>query len=303
MAGQVELRQDTFSSDGLTLAGHVRVPDGPGPWPGLVFTGPFTGVKEQVTGTYAAGLAEAGFVTLAFDHRNFGGSEGEPRQHEDAEGKLADLRDAVSYLATLPEVDAARVGVVGVCLGTAYALKFSAFDPRVRSLALVAGAYNDPRDMRAGMGGEAYREQLARAAALAQREWEGGEVEYLPAVAPEGQPAVMGGQEPFDYYGTGRATSPGWRNQVTARSISTLITLDAAMAADFIAPTPTLVVHGRTDAFCSPVKAAEVYDRIGGPKDLYWLDTTNHIDLYDNPTFVAPALTRVADWFDTHLTG
>jgi uncharacterized membrane protein (DUF2068 family) len=40
--------------------------------PGLVFTGPFTGTRDQVTGTYAARLAEAGFVTLAFDHRSFG---------------------------------------------------------------------------------------------------------------------------------------------------------------------------------------------------------------------------------------
>jgi fermentation-respiration switch protein FrsA (DUF1100 family) len=40
--------------------------------PGLVFTGPFTGTRDQVTGNYAALLAEAGFVTLAFDHRSFG---------------------------------------------------------------------------------------------------------------------------------------------------------------------------------------------------------------------------------------
>jgi alpha/beta superfamily hydrolase len=46
----------------------------------------FTGVKEQVTGTYAEALTGAGYVTLAFDHRGFGGSEGTPRQHEDPAG-------------------------------------------------------------------------------------------------------------------------------------------------------------------------------------------------------------------------
>jgi len=40
--------------------------------PGLVFTGPLSGVKEQVVGTYADRLAGAGFVALAFDHRHFG---------------------------------------------------------------------------------------------------------------------------------------------------------------------------------------------------------------------------------------
>jgi hypothetical protein len=49
------------------LAGHLHIPAGASPSPGLVFTGPLTGVKEQVTGRYAEALAGAGYVTLAFD--------------------------------------------------------------------------------------------------------------------------------------------------------------------------------------------------------------------------------------------
>lgn len=297
----MEPQEVGFTSGGLRLAGHLRVPDGTAPRAAVVLTGPFTGVKEQVTGTYAAGLARAGYVTLAFDHRNFGASEGEPRQHEDAAGKLADLRDAVSYLAGLPEVDADRVAVCGICLGTAYALKFAAFDPRVRALALVAGAYNDPREMRRGMGPDGYREQLARYATVAQSEYAGADTEYLPAVAPAGEPAAMPGQEPFDYYGTDRATSPGWRNRVTALSIRELITLDAASAVDFLAPTPLLVVHGETDGYCSPEAARALHERAGEPKELAWLPTSNHIDLYDNAAFVGPAVARVADFLDRHV--
>ncbi|TDB96881.1 alpha/beta hydrolase, partial [Nonomuraea longispora] len=104
-----------FAVDGLTLIGDLRVPDGAGPRPGLVFTGPFTGVRDQVTGLYAARLAERGYVTLSFDHRNWGESGGQPRRHEDPQGKLHDLRAAVSWLRSRPEVDAERVGVVGIC--------------------------------------------------------------------------------------------------------------------------------------------------------------------------------------------
>jgi uncharacterized protein len=264
-------------------------------------TGPFTGVKEQVVGTYAAALADAGYASLAFDHRNFGASGGEPRQHEDSSGKLADLRDAVSHLATRDEVDAGRIGVLGICLGTAYALRFAAFDPRVRALALVAGAYNDPREMRRGMTPDGYRAMLGRLAEMAQRQQATGEVAYMAAVSDDGTPAAMGGQEPFDYYGTHRAASPGWRNQVTELSLRELITLDAAMAADFISPTPTLVVHGRNDDYCAPQGAAGVHERMGEPKRLVWLDTSNHIDLYDNPVFVEPAIAEVTAWFDAHL--
>ncbi|HVL81646.1 MAG TPA: alpha/beta hydrolase [Actinomycetota bacterium] len=293
-------RRTTFRSDGLTLVGDLHIPDRT-PAPGLVFTGPFTGVKDQVTGSYARRLAEAGYVTLAFDHRNFGESEGEPRQHEDSAGKVADLRDATSHLASFDEVDASRLGCVGICLGGAYALRFAAFDPRIGAVAFVAAAFNDPRVIREGMGPENYRGMLRRFAEVSQRQHATGEVEYMAAVAADGGEAAMGGQEPFDYYGTDRSASPHWENRVSVLSIRELITLDAMSAADFLSPTPALIVHGRNDDYCSPAGAQALYDRLGEPKELVWLDTSNHIDLYDQEGFVGPASERVAAWFDAHL--
>jgi hypothetical protein len=35
-----------------------------------------------------------------------------------------------------------------------------------------------------------------------------------------------------------------------------------------------------------------VYELAGEPKEIFWLDTTNHIDLYDNEKYVVPALTK-----------
>src|SRR5215467_6559132 len=171
-----------FAADGLQLAGDVRVPAHADPAPGLVFTGPFTGVRDQVTGLYAERLAAAGYVTLAFDHRGFGESQGQPRRHEDPQGKLADLRTAVSFLRARPEVDAERIGAVGICLGGGYALKFAAFDPRVKVFAGIAGAYNTPYAMRSGMGSELYRQTLASFTAAAEDHDRGGELEYIAAV-------------------------------------------------------------------------------------------------------------------------
>ncbi|MBW3536838.1 MAG: alpha/beta hydrolase [Actinobacteria bacterium] len=294
-------RSVSFVSDGLRLSGHLREPADGQPLPALVFTGPFSGVKEQVVGTYATRLADAGYVTLAFDHRNFGESEGEPRQHEDSAGKLADLRDAVSWLSAREGVDPARIGVVGVCLGGGYALRFAGFDPRVSALATVAGGYNDPAAMRAGMGADSYRGVLRSMLDIAAEDQRSGSTSYVAAVAPEGEEAVMGGAEPFEYYGTERSTSPGWVNRVTRTSVYELLTADLARGADFISPTPWLLVHGRTDAYCSPDGAQATFDRASDPKRLVWLDTTNHIDLYDVPEFVEPAIAEITAWFNKHL--
>jgi uncharacterized protein len=302
--GPVAPWEVSFTSDGIDLAGHLRLPaEQRGAGPAVVLTGPLSGVKEQVAGAYAERLTAAGFATLCFDHRNFGASGGEPRQHEDAAGKLHDLRDAVSYLAARPEVDPGRIGCCGICLGGGYALRFAAFDPRIRAVAGIAGGYNSPAAMRDAMGPKEYRGQLAQFAAIVQRQAATGNVEYWAAIdAGDGRPVVMAGREPFDYYGTSRSASPGWVNQLTALSVLELITADLAIGADFVAPTPLLIVHGRTDAFTIPAQALAAFERAGEPKKLVWLDTTNHIDLYDVPEYVEPAVAAAVAWFDRHLS-
>ncbi len=243
----VSVEDVIFPSEGIDLAGVLRLPDGPGPHAGAVLTGPLTGVKEQVTGTYAHGLAERGYATLAFDHRNFGGSGGQPRQHEDSAGKLADLRHATSYLAADGRVDEHRLGCVGVCLGGAYALRHSAFDPRIQALSLVAGGYNDPRAMRHGMGADGYRAAMAGFADADQQQYATGRVDYVAAVTDDAAvEAAMPGAEPFEYYGTERSTSRGWVNRVTRLSIRELLVFDGAIGADFLGPTPALGGSGET---------------------------------------------------------
>ena len=297
------LEEVEINVDGLRLAGHLRIPaNARGPLPALVFTGPFTGVKEQVAGQYAQQLAERGFITLAFDHRNFGASEGGRPQHEDAAGKLADLVAATSFLAEHEAVDSDRIGCVGICMGGGDALKHSAFDRRIKSLALVAAAFNDPKQMREGMGDDTYRSVMMSFAEVAQREYRTGETDFIKAVSDiDGEDYAMPGAEPFEYYGTSRSTAAGWKNQMTRLSIRELLTFNAAIGADFIAPTPTLIVHGRTDLFCSPAAAASTFDRITGTKEMMWMDTSNHIDLYDQPAFVGPAIDRIADWMTTYV--
>jgi uncharacterized protein len=288
----VSAERVTFSADDLNLVGEFRCTEPQSGHAGLVFTGPFTGVKEQVVGTYAGILAVAGFATLVFDHRGFGESGGRP-WHEDSQGKLADLRAAVGFLAGRPEVDAGRIGVVGICLGGGYAVRAAAGDPRVKAVAGIAGGYNSPGLMLQAMGAGPYRSAIA--AALDRYD------EYMPAVAPDGGEAAMRGEEPYAYYGTARSFSPCWRNQVTRGSLHSLMTFDALSAAELLPLTPLLVVHGRTDAYCSPDLAQALYDRKPGEKEICWLDASQHTDFYDSEAHVARAAREVTGFFGRAL--
>jgi fermentation-respiration switch protein FrsA (DUF1100 family) len=189
---------------------------------------------------------------------------------------------------------------VGICLGGGYALKFAAFDPRVKAFAGIAGAYNAPQAMRAGMGPDGYQAALAAFTDVLERQDQGGEVEYLPAVSLDGE-AAMPGEEPYSYYGTSRGSSATWHNSVTRASVRELITVDNMIGADFLGPKPGLIVHGVQDAYCSPDGAREAHERMTGPKRIAWLDCGRHVDLYDNDRHVAAAVEATAEFLDEHL--
>jgi fermentation-respiration switch protein FrsA (DUF1100 family) len=287
----IRTEEVTFTGDGLTLIGTLRVPAG-ADGGAVALTGPFTGVQEQVTGLYADRLARQGLITLAFDHRGFGRSEGR-RGHEDTQGKLADLRSAVGLLAARSEVDADRIGVVGICLGGGYAVSAAATDPRIRAVAGIAGAYNSPAWFASDPAG--YRAAL--------RGFIDAYDDYLPAVAPGHGAAAMAGDEPWSYYGTARSAAASWENRVTLGSLHSLMTFDALGRAALLAETPLLIVHGRKDDYCSPELAARMHADTPGDKEIVWLDADEHVDLYDVEPYVTQAVTATTAFLRRTLRG
>lgn len=289
-----------FSGDGYRLVGDLHLPDAGTGRGAVVLTGPFAGVKEQVTGYYAERFAQRGYVALAFDHRNWGGSEGEPRQHEDASAKVSDLRNAVSFLAARPEVDAEKVALCGVCLGGIYSVQLAAFDPRVKAVALIAAAYNNPVLIRDRFGAANFAALMTQFAQIAQREFTTGEIEYWPAVNPAGMPAGNPGPEPFEYYGTERGARPGWQNRCTALSVLQELTLDVDSFLPLVTA-PLLIVHGSGDQAIPVTDAEAAFAAAPEPKELLLLDTGNHIELYDDDGYVLPAIDRAVSFFDRSM--
>jgi fermentation-respiration switch protein FrsA (DUF1100 family) len=128
-----------FKSDGLILVGNLYKPKNfntSKKYSAIVTGGSLTSVKEQMSGLYAEKLAENGLVSSAFDYRNYGESEGEPRQYEDLSLKLKDLEAAVTYLLSLPYVK--TVGALGVCTLGGNMAYLASDDKRVKALAIVA---------------------------------------------------------------------------------------------------------------------------------------------------------------------
>src|SRR5919197_3918837 len=294
-----------FQSEGLKVVGNWFRPQNAKEeevsLPAILVAGALTGVKEQVAGQYAERIAKYGYVTLVLDHRHFGESEGEPSQHEDPAKKMEDFKNAISFLSSLKGIDREKIGACGISMGGGYMLQLAAFDRRIKAVSIVASGLNLANTLLEMLGKEGFVNFLKEFNAARQKHYDTGEVEYIPAVATGNKPAAMIGDEPFEYYGTSRAWSPGWVNRYTTESIENLMSYNAIPYAHHISPTPLLVIHGKDDKYCFPKFAQQVYEEAGEPKEILMLDTTNHIDLYDNEKYVSPAINKITEWFNRYI--
>jgi fermentation-respiration switch protein FrsA (DUF1100 family) len=296
-----------FISEGLTLAGHLyrppRASEGTST-PGIVMCGPASSVKEQTLPHYAQRFADAGYTVLTFDSRTYGESEGQPRCYYDPAQIIDDYANAVSYLRARDDVDTERIALAGVCMGGGYAISTAARDKRVAAVVSIAGGFDIGGTFLALLGSDGFAGFLRQLNDLAGKEYETGEVQYIPAIAPDlsGGLAFMPNPEAFSYYDrTSRTDAPTWRNRVVAKSLQSYFAYNAIAHAPLVAPTPMLIVHGTTDLFLWPEFAQRVYDAAGGDKQLAWIDTHNHIELYDQDPYVSRAAAHVVDWLDARL--
>src|SRR5215831_9623093 len=155
-----------FEVHGTALAANLFAPARGRPRACAVLTGPLTSVKEQASGAYAAALAERGFLALAFDHRTFGESGGEPRQFENPFAKVEDIKAAASaLLSNSGPANIALIGL-GVCAGGGYMARAVAADGRFKGFASVAGYFGEvtPESL------EAASSSIARGQS-AEKEW------------------------------------------------------------------------------------------------------------------------------------
>lgn len=278
-----------FAVDGERVVGDLYHPVGQRAHPAVIVAGPMTSVKEQVTGIYAAALAQREIAALALDHRGFGESAGTPRQVEDWRRKVADLRAALDHLATLPGIDSNRLGAAAVCLGCGYAAHASAGNPRVKALGLVAGYYRDPAAMRA-KDAQGFDAKIAQGAAARRKFEASGAADLIPAAALEGD-AAMQTPDTVDYY-TRRAAHPNYVNQFAVMSREHFLPFDVQAAAPHLTQ-PVTMVHSRQAL--SPHWAETFYAQLPGEKTLTWIESLGQTDIYDDPIIVARAADIIAE--------
>lgn len=274
---------------GIELTGDLYLPKGKASekLAAIAVSGPFGAVKEQASGLYAQTMAERGFAALAFDPSYTGESGGEPRLVASPDINTEDFSAAVDFLSNQPNIDAERIGIIGICGFGGFALNAAAIDTRIKAT-LTSTMYDMSRVNAKGyfdaMGEE---ERYALKQKLnAQRSVDFKNGTYA---AEAGLPDKLMGDEPqfvkdyWGYYKTPRGyhkrsknSNTGW-NMTSALSFMNMPILTYS---DEI-KNAVLMIHGENAH--SRYFSEDAFKKLkGSNKELMIIPGANHVDLYDN---------------------
>lgn len=274
-------------------------------YPAIVVTHPFGGVKEQTAGLYAAHLAEQGFIMLAFDKSYQGESGGEPRLMEAPVQHVDDISCAIDYLTQQPSVDSGRIGSLGVCAGGSYALANAPTEMRVKAVATVS-FFNLGDARRSAMGSMSYEARMQRLKEVAEqrsKEAAGAPLQMALAVPAsdadftEKTPALY--REGYEYYRTPRGQHPNSPGNYVFTSLAAQMEFFPLAQVETISPRPILLIVG--DKADTKFWSDEAMKKAKEPRELFVVKGATHVDMYDKPQFVGPAVTKLTSFFRQSL--
>jgi fermentation-respiration switch protein FrsA (DUF1100 family) len=297
----------SFLSRNLKLAAHLYQPVTGSPnrsGAAVIICHPWTSIKEQSPANYARVLSQAGFICLTYDAAYQGESEGEPRNLEDPAQRVEDIKSAVTYLTSRKEVNADKIGVLGICASGGYAPFATQTDLRIKACATSAavcvgtmarrGLDKDSSNM------DILKTQLEAAAKDRASDVTGEKVPIVHMLPEKPEDAPADYPESFrdlmSYYRTPRAFHPRATNTCLPRSWDLMSNFDAFAHNDMISPRPLLMITGTKAA--TKWYSEDGVAKAKEPKVLYVIDGLTHADLYDHVDQAGP---KLVEFFGKYL--
>ena len=273
---------------GITLAADLYIPkNAEGQFPAIAISGPFGAVKEQSSGLYAQTLAERGFLTIAFDPSFTGESGGQPRSVASPDINTEDFSAAVDYLSTRHDVDAERIGILGICGFGGFAINATAMDTRIKAT-VASTMYDISRNSANGYfdandSADARYEMRRQLNAQRTEDYRSGTYKRTIMNPKPADDAPQFMKDYYNYYKTRRGYHPrsinsglGWN----VTSSLSFINMPILSYADEIR-SAVLIVHG--EKAHSRYFGEDAFKKLRGDnKELLIVPGAVHTDLYDD---------------------
>jgi pimeloyl-ACP methyl ester carboxylesterase len=265
----------SFFSDGYRLDGVLYSPEGLAAGEqraAVVLCAGYTYLKSLAMPDLAKALTAAGYVTLIFDYRGFGESEG-TRWRLIPNEQVSDVRAALTCAADQPHVDGGRLAVVGLSLGGSNAIAAAALDRRVRAVVAIEAVGDGERwlrSLRRHWEWVDFQARLSEDRSARVRTGQSARVDPLEIVVPD--PASRAFLE-----GVYREF-PQMKCELPLETAEALTEFRPEALVDRIAPRPLLLVHGAADRLVPVDESRSLYARAGDPRTIEVIADIGHFD-------------------------
>jgi uncharacterized protein len=279
----------SFLSDGLKLSAVLHVPEKRSAderLPAFLVLHGFVGSKDESHAEIQARmLEEMGYAALRFDFRCCGESEGERAQVRCFD-QVADTKNALSFLATRPEIDAARIGVIGHSFGAAVAVYTAGIDSRVACVVSSCGWGDGERKFR---GQHPTPEAWARFTGLLEegrkQKAETGKSKWISRFDAVPIPEHLR-----------KNLSPKAIMEIPVETARSMYNFRADDVVADIAPRPILFLHTANDTITPTEQSIRMFEKAGQPAELILVTGTSHFPLAEKDAPRTKAI--IKGWLD-----
>jgi dipeptidyl aminopeptidase/acylaminoacyl peptidase len=281
----------TFPSDGLAIAGVVRVPAGLSAGerrPAVIVLHGFgSNMGSSNVLEPCAMFEQLGYVTLRFDMRGCGQSEGEKGRVLCLD-QVSDTRNALTFLARHPQVEADRIALLGSSFGGAVAVYTGGVDERVAAV-MSSGGWGDGERKFRGQHAtpEAWAKFTATLAEGRRHRERTGESLMVPRYDIVPIPEHLRTH-----------VAPGSVQMFPAETAQSMYDFRADDVVGKIAPRPLLLLHSSSDSVTPTEQSVELFRRAGQPTDLHLFAETDHFMFADANVRVRHV---ILDWLATYF--
>ncbi len=284
-----------FYSEGSKLIGDLYLPDTVAEGaklPTVVLCHGFAGIREILLPAYAEFFAKNGYAALVFDYRGFGDSEGERGRLVPTE-QVVDIRNAITFTQTLPQVDPNRIGLWGTSFGGANAVYTAAIDKRVKCLSVQITFASGERMVAGGMNDEERTKMLA----TLQKAWQRAVTKNKPLMLNMDQ--ILTDPDSKAFYRKTVEAHPKLKNRLPLTTIKESMECRPEQLISNLT-IPVMIIGATGDIVCPVEESKILYKKAKEPKELFIIDNARHYDVYEGEYFKLSA-GKALEWYSKYL--
>lgn len=275
------------------IVATVRSPDNALSAPTIILCHGFCGIQELLLPPFAEAFTEAGFTTITFDYRGFGGSGGERGRLVPAM-QIEDILSVVHWCQSLPEVDSARIGLWGTSFGGCHVMAAAADNSEIGCVVSQLAFADGEQIVTGKMSAEEKSGFIATLNKMADKQAATGKEMFVAITR------VLNDEESKTFFDSHKVDFPAMDIKIPFLTVRETLNYRPADSAQLVT-CPALVVVAGSDTVNPPEQAVALFNALGSPeKKLHIEDGAKHYDIYSGPHFQRTIAQQI-DWFQRWL--